>query len=180
MLSGVKGAVAGAIVGWLPGFSSGTANALLAVHKNPEKANPREYIAATSAANTANALLGIAALYAVGRMRSGSMAVLAEFELPPVLFIVFAAGAAALLGFLLTLLFSKTSKYAARINQRYLSLAVLILLIVLTILFSGWFGAVILILASALGRLPTLTDIPRIFCMGAIMVPVMLYSLGFM
>ncbi|HJJ28895.1 MAG TPA: tripartite tricarboxylate transporter permease [Methanocorpusculum sp.] len=180
MLSGIKGAIAGAIVGWLPGFSSGTANALLAVHKNPEKANPREYLVSTSAANTANALLGIAALYAIGRMRSGSMAVLAEFELPPVLLMVFAAGTAAFLGFILTIAFSKSSKFVARINQRYLSIAVLIFLTVLSILFCGWFGAVILILASLLGRLPVLTDVPRIFCMGAIMVPVMLYSLGFM
>ncbi|HJJ48281.1 MAG TPA: tripartite tricarboxylate transporter permease [Methanocorpusculum sp.] len=178
MISGIKGAVAGAIVGWLPGFSSGTANALLAVHKNPEKANPREYLVATSAANTANALLGIAALYAVGRMRSGSMAVLAEFELPPVLMIVFAAGAAAMLGFFLTIAFSKSSKVVARINQRYLSFGVLVFLVVLTMLCTGWFGIVIMLLAAALGRLPVLCGLPRIFCMGAIMVPVMLFSLG--
>src|SRR5690606_40354312 len=62
--NGIKGAFAGAIVGWLPGFSSGTANALLAVRRSSEKMDPREYLVSTSAANTANAVLGLAALYA--------------------------------------------------------------------------------------------------------------------
>ena len=180
LFSGIRGAVAGAIVGWLPGFSSGTANALLAVRKNPEKANPREYIVSTSAANTANAVLAIAALYAIGRMRSGSMVVLAEFDLPPVTMVLFAAGAAALLGYILTVVFSKGSRLVPRVNQRVLSLVVLIFLVVITILFSGWFGAVIMVIATLVGRLPTLADVPRIFCMGAIMVPVMLFSFGFL
>ncbi|MBR4284610.1 MAG: tripartite tricarboxylate transporter permease, partial [Methanocorpusculum sp.] len=69
----IKGTFAGAIVGWLPGFSSGTANALLAFHRSGDyELNPRGYLLSTSAANTANAVLGLAALYAVGRMRSGA------------------------------------------------------------------------------------------------------------
>lgn len=177
-VSGIKGAAAGAIVGWLPGFSSGTANALLAVHKNTEKSDAREYLVSTSAANTANTVLGVAALYAIGRMRNGSMAVFAEFELPPITMILFAAGAAALIGYFLTLLFARTSHFVPKINQRVLSLTILILLLVFTLLFCGWFGAVLLILSSLAGRLPALTDIPRIFCMGSIMLPVILYSFG--
>ena len=37
---------------------------------------------------------------------------------------------------------------------------------------------VILILATALGLVPNLVNLPRIFCMGAIIVPVILYSFG--
>ncbi len=91
---GFKGAIAGAIVGWLPGFSSGTANALLAVRRSSdfEKMDPREYLVSTSAANTENAVLGLAAFYAIGRMRSGAMVTLASFDLPSIYLLVLAAG----------------------------------------------------------------------------------------
>ncbi|MBR4988243.1 MAG: tripartite tricarboxylate transporter permease [Methanocorpusculum sp.] len=180
LTSSLKGTAAGAIVGWLPGFSSGTANALLAFHKSGEyeKRKPRKYLIATSAANTANAVLGLAALYAVGRMRSGTLAAVAEFPLPNIFLLLAAAGAAACLGYLLTVIFSRAGQYASRMNQRHLSAAVLVFLILLTAVFCGPFGLMLLVLASAVGWIPAKLGVPRIYCMGAIMLPVMLFSFG--
>ena len=178
--STVRGTFAGAGVGWLPGFSSGTANALLAVHKSGEyeSRKPREYLLATSAANTANAVLGLAALYAVGRMRSGTLAAVAEFPLPNIFLLLAAAGVAAVLGYLLTVLFSRAGRYAAQANQKALSAGVLIFLILLTAVFCGPFGLMLLVLASAVGIIPAKLGVSRIFCMGAVMLPVMLFSFG--
>ena len=178
--STVRGTFAGAVVGWLPGFSSGTANALLAVHKSGEyeSRKPREYLLATSAANTANAVLGLAALYAVGRMRSGTLAAVAEFPLPSIFLLLAAAGVAAVLGYLLTVLFSRAGRYAAQANQKALSAGVLIFLILLTAVFCGPFGLMLLVLASAVGIIPAKLGVSRIFCMGAVMLPVMLFSFG--
>jgi putative membrane protein len=36
----------------------------------------------------------------------------------------------------------------------------------------------ILLLATAVGLVPHLVNVPRMYCMGAIMVPVMLFSFG--
>ena len=121
--SGLRGAVAGAVVGWLPGFSSGTANALLAIRRDGdfEKTDPREYLIATSAANTANAVLGIAALYAIGRMRSGAMVALASLELPPLSLLVLVAAVAALLAYGITIGVSRSASLLMRINQRSLA-----------------------------------------------------------
>ncbi len=176
----MKGTIAGAIVGWLPGFSSGTANALLAFHKSGEYENsePRGYLLATSAANTANAVLGLAALYALGRMRSGTLAAVSEFPLPNIFLLLAAACLAATLGYILTIYSARIGRYSAQINQKILSGVVLIFLIVLTALFSGVFGLLILILATAIGFLPARLGVPRIYCMGAIMLPVMLFSFG--
>jgi len=176
----IKGTIAGAIVGWLPGFSSGTANALLAFHKSGdyESKNPRGYLLATSAANTANAVLGLAALYAVGRMRSGALAAAAEFPLPNIFMLLAAAGASAAFAYVLTVIFAKTGKYIAKVNQKMLSASVLIFLIILTAVFCGPFGLMILILAAAVGWIPAKLGIPRLYCMGAIMIPVMLFSFG--
>ena len=175
----IKGTFAGAIVGWLPGFSSGTANALLAFHRSGDyELNPRGYLLSTSAANTANAVLGLAALYAVGRMRSGALATVAEFPLPNIFMLLAAAGASAAAAYMLTVLFSKTGKYIAKVNQKMLSASVLTFLIILTAVFCGPFGLMILILSTAVGWIPAKLGIPRLYCMGAVMLPVMLFSFG--
>jgi putative membrane protein len=178
--NGIKGAIAGAIVGWLPGFSSGTANALLAVRRSSdfEKTEPREYLLSTSAANTANAVLGLAALYAVGRMRSGAMVTLASFELPSIYLLVLVAGIAALAGYFVTIWVSKFSREIMGLNQHILAGIVCVFLVGMTVVFCGMFGIMILILAFLVGIIPGMVGIPRIFCMGAIMLPVMLFTLG--
>ena len=178
--NGIKGAIAGAIVGWLPGFSSGTANALLAVRKSSdfEKIDPREYLISTSAANTANAVLGLAALYAVGRMRSGAMITLASFDLPSIYLQVLAAGVAALAGYAVTVYSSILSRIIMRLNQRVLSKIVLLFLVGITAIICDPFGILILILSTLVGMIPGMIDIPRIFCMGTVMLPVMLFTLG--
>ena len=66
----------------------------------------------------------------------------------------------------------------AKVNQRMLSASVLGFLIILTAVFSGPFGLMLLVLASAVGIIPAKLGIPRLYCMGAIMIPVMLFSFG--
>ncbi len=175
--NGMKGAAAGAIVGWLPGFSSGTANALLALGRSSdlEKTDPREYLVSTSAANTANAVLGLAALYAIGRMRSGAMVTLASFELPSMFLLILVAGIAALAGYFLTVGISVFCRRFMCLNQGVLARIVLIFLVGMTVVFCGPFGILILVLATLVGLIPGMIGIPRIFCMGAIMLPVMLF-----
>lgn len=121
---------------------------------------------------------GIAALYAVGRMRSGSMAVLAEFNLPSLPLMLAAAGCAAAVGYFAIVLLSKTGTLASKIPQKPLALAVLILLTVLTAVLCGPFGIFLLGISTAAGLIPELTGISRLYCMGSIMIPVMLFTLG--
>lgn len=176
-LNCLRGSVAGSIVGWFPGFSSGTANALLVLGKNFEKSDAREYLVATSSANTANAILCLAALYAIGRMRSGSMVALAEIDVPPLTFLLLICGIASVAAYLLTIAASYISPWFMRINQPLLAKLVLMFLIAVSLILCGPYGLAILFLATLVGMVPTLVDVPRIFCMGVIMVPVMLFSL---
>ena len=76
------GTVAGVAVGWLPGLSTASANSVLASFIGYEK-NRRTYILATSAANTSNAFIGLAALFALSRMRNGVMVAYLENSLYP-------------------------------------------------------------------------------------------------
>jgi len=174
----VLGSAAGALVGWLPGLSSATANALLTSVIGYDS-NPREYILATSAANTVNAFLGLAAFYAIARTRSGVMAAIGALEeVPPATAILLAGAIAAVGAYLLTILFSRTAWWFGGINITKINHGVIIFVALLSLFLCGPFGGLVLLLATAVGYVPSLVNIRRVYCMGAIMVPVMVYSFG--
>ena len=138
----------------------------------------RQYIFATNAANTSNAIIGLAALFAIGRSRNGVMVALSSLELPSMPTLLFSGILAAILAFLITVRFSGYAYMMSGINGKLLNRSVIVLVTVISILVAGPFGLFILVLAVAVGVLPTLVNISRVYCMGAIMVPVILYSFG--
>ena len=171
------GTLAGVAVGWLPGLSTASANGVLASFIGYEK-DRRSYILATNAANTANAFIGLAALFALSRMRNGVMAALAEIPLPSMgeLMIVgvLAAGAA----YIITVRLSASAYRLIGFDSRPLNRTVIAFVVLLSIVLTGPFGLCILLLATAVGLVPHLVNVPRMYCIGAVMVPVMLYSFG--
>ena len=174
----VLGSVAGALVGWLPGLSNATANALLTSVFGYDS-NPREYILATSAANTVNAFLGLAAFYAISRTRSGVIAAISALEEVPSATVVLLSGAMAAVGaYLLTILLSSMAGWFGNVNITNLNRGVIVFVVVLSLFLCGPFGVLVLLLATAVGYVPALVNIRRVYCMGAIMVPVMAYSFG--
>jgi putative membrane protein len=171
------GTVAGVAVGWLPGLSTASANSVLASFIGYEK-NRRTYILATSAANTSNAFIGLAALFALSRMRNGVMVAISELPLPTMSELTVIGVLAACAAYGITVVLSRSASRFNGIDGRMLNHAVIAFIIILCILLTGPFGVVILILATALGLVPHLANVPRVFCMGAIIVPVILYSFG--
>ncbi len=173
----VVGTFAGVAVGWLPGLSTASANSVLASLIGYEK-NRRTYILATSAANTSNAFIGLAALFALSRMRNGVMVALSELPLPPMSELTIIGVLAACAAYGITVGLSRSAGRFNGIDGKLLNRAVIVFIILLCIFLTGPFGVVILILATALGLVPHLVNIPRVFCMGAIIAPVILYSFG--
>jgi len=172
----ILGSAAGALVGWLPGLSSATANTLLTSVVGYDS-NPREYILATSAANTVDAFLGLAAFYAISRTRNGVMAAISALEdMPPATAILLAGALAAVGAYLLTILFSRAAGLFSGVNVTALNRAVIIFIVLLSFVLCGPFGILVLLLATAVGCVPALVNIRRVYCMGAIMLPVMVYS----
>jgi len=172
------GTGAGVAVGWLPGLSTASANGVLASVIGYEK-DRRSYILATNAANTANAFIGLAALFALSRMRNGVMAALAELPLPSMGELMVIGVLAACAAYVITIRLSASASRLNGFDGRALNRAVIAFVVLLSIVLTGPFGFCILLLATAVGIVPQLINIPRMYCMGAIMVPVMLYSFGF-
>ena len=171
------GTLAGIAVGWLPGLSTATANGALASVIGYEK-DRRAYILATSAANTANAFIGLAALFALSRMRNGVMVALAELPLPSMSELMIIGVLAACLAYVITVWLSRSAGWLNGINGRMLNRAVIIFVVALCIVLTGPFGIFILVLAPILGLVPHIVNVSRVYCMGAIMIPVILYSFG--
>jgi putative membrane protein len=171
------GAAAGSITGWLPGLSNATANTLVASAGGYER-EPRQYLLSASAANTVNAFIGLAALYALARTRNGVMVALATQDLPPLSALLLAGCIAGAVAYLLTIRLSRSGLIFQGLGVQNLNLVVMGSVAVLVFLFTGPFGLLILCLATAVGVVPPLLNVPRLFLMGAIMLPVICFSLG--
>jgi putative membrane protein len=174
----LMGTGAGVAVGWLPGLSTASANGVLASVIGYEK-DRRSYILATSAANTANAFIGLAALFALSRMRNGVMAALAELPLPSMGELMVIGVLAASAAYVITIRLSASAQHLNGFNSKVLNQVVIVFVVLLSIVLTGPFGFGILLLATTVGLVPHLVNVPRMYCMGAIMVPVMLFSFGF-
>ena len=135
----ILGTLAGIAVGWLPGLSTATANGALASVIGYEK-DRRAYIIATSAANTANAFIGLAALFALSRMRNGVMVALAELPLPSMSELMIIGVLAAFLAYVITVWLSRSAGWLTGINGRLLNRAVIIFVVGLCIVLTGPFG----------------------------------------
>jgi putative membrane protein len=174
---GFSGSVAGLVVGWLPGLSNATANAVIATVTRYDR-DPRGYIFATSAANTVNVLVGLGVLYAISRTRNGVMVALSALEIPPPGLLFTAAAIAACFAFLITILIAGSAWRMGGIDKPRLNIGVTGFVTLLTFILSGFFGLFILVLATLLGVVPKLLNIPQMYCMGAVMIPVILFSFG--
>ena len=113
------GTFAGVAVGWLPGLSTASANGVLASVIGYDK-DRRAYILATNAANTANAFIGLAALFALSRMRNGVMVAISELPLPSMSELTVIGILAACAAYLITIGLSRSAHRLSGINGRFL------------------------------------------------------------
>jgi putative membrane protein len=86
---------------------------------------------------------------------------------------------AACIAYVITVRLSASAYRLTGFDSRPLNRTVIAFVVLLSIVLTGPFGLCILLLATAVGLVPHLVNVPRMYCMGAIMVPVMLYSFGF-
>lgn len=173
----ILGCIAGVFVGWLPGLSNATANGVLASAVDYSR-DRRDYILATSAANTTNALVGLAAFFSIERTRNGVVSALSALEVPSLSCLVLSATIAALAAYILTVAFAGMAQRLEGIDRTRLVVVVIGFVTLVAFLTTGPFGLLILVLATAIGGIPRLLSIPQVFCMGSIMLPVMLFSFG--
>jgi putative membrane protein len=112
-------------------------------------------------------------------MRNGVMAAIAEIPLPSMGELMVVGVLAACAAYVITIRLSTSASRLNGFDSRILNRTVIAFVVLLSIVLTGPFGLFVLLLATTVGLVPHLINVPRMYCMGAIMVPVMLYSFGF-
>jgi putative membrane protein len=178
------GSLAGSIVSFLPGVSPaiGTLLARLFLPRGMESG--KEYIVSISGVNTSNAIFCLLALYIIGKCRSGAMIAVNEvFDvsmwnedtlkifMASVLFV-------ALLSYLSTILIGeRASKILPRVNYALFSGAVLIFIVFMIVIFTGFFGLIVFLASMPIGLIPPFAGIKRTHAMGVLLLPLILQYL---
>lgn len=198
--SAALGTAAGAAVGWLPGVGAAQA-AVLATslregwrpgrrtpHADASLEEAAEFLVVQSAVAAANLVFNLVALFALLRVRSGTMAALSQVggsalarwdapQAPPDLLLALLLGTAASLPLCLAgalALGAACGQLYSRVPPRALAGAVFLGLVLLIAAVEGAGGLVVVGPAILLGLVPPLAGVKRVHLMGAILLPVVI------
>jgi putative membrane protein len=106
------------------------------------------------------------------------MVALSALTLPP-LHALFTAGVlAACAAYAITVVLARFAHRLGGVEGKWLHGSVIVFVVAVSLLLTGPFGGLVLLLATLAGLVPYLVNVPRMYCMGSVMIPVMLYSFG--
>lgn len=197
--SAALGTAAGAAVGWLPGVGAAQAAVLATLARDRARPRPRplegeietpeaaaEFLVMQSAVAAANLMFNLVALFSLLRIRSGTMAALAQVGGesvvewtspgdPPQLLVALLLAVAICLPLCYggsLFLGRACAQFYRRLPPRALAAVVFASLTLLILALEGLVGLAIALGALALGLVPPLAGVKRVHLMGAILVPV--------
>ena len=181
---GIKGVLTGSITGWFPGITS-TCGATIA-SKIFGTDDEKSFISMVASIGTASTMFTFITLCVSGKERSGTIQVInsilnREIMVLDEVFVLF------MVGMLFTSIFAYfiminsakiMCKVVERIDIKKLNLTILALMVFLTILFTGYFGIMVLLISSIVGMVPVYFDANRIHLTGCLIVPVLIFKLN--
>lgn len=174
----VFGSLGGIVSGLLPGVGSSEIASLASVDKNE-----KSFLITLGAITISNALLSIMALWLIDKSRSGIAAVLEQLvyvSFNEFIFIAAVALFAAAISALVTLKLAKRSlTVIGKIDYSKISKAIIIFIAAMTIIFSGFYGLLLLATCTALGVFTNLSGVRRSVLMGVLILPTILFYLPF-
>ena len=174
-------AIAGGLVALLP--SIGPNEAAFILRKLLGKISTSKYLVMLGGISTSNMIFSFFVLFALGKTRTGSAVAIAQIvslqaEQMAIIALVcvFAAGIA----FLATDILAKALVNGMQnLNYEALNGIVLAVLLALVFLLSGPFGLFVCAIATSIGLIPIATGTKRTNAMAFLMIPTMLFYLGF-
>jgi TctA family transporter len=201
----LSGTFAGGLVGWYPGVTSAQATVLAKSlaggdvvddskpHDPEDLSSQKEFIVAYSGVNTANGIFNVIALYVILRARSGAMHAVSDIMQESIMpwepskavpvgmsLMLVSVLIAAIVALFLTLYFGKIfAKIANKFPYKKMVATVMIFLIIMIFFLSGPIGMAIAAVATCIGLIPPLIGLSRVHLMGVLMLPIMLFFLGF-
>lgn len=183
----LRGAVAGLLVGWFPGMTSTCGTIVGGIGRNREDADhaARTFMTMVSAVGASSAVFGLLALAIAGKGRSGAMlavrSVLGGGDLPDLALpmLLTAALISAAVSYPLAMKIGRLfAKRTSGVDLGRLSRYLVMLLIGLVAMFNGLPGLIVLGVSTLLGLVPPKLGVSRVHLAGCLLVPVLIYFLG--
>jgi len=183
--AGLKGVMTGSLVGWFPGITA-TAGAAFTRMFIDER-TPERFIGLVSSISTASAVFAIITLSVNGKGRTGTMNVVREILGGAMsgagngifVLMLLSVAVASVIGYAATIRSGKImAGPISRLNIRKLNLGILIVIVILTVLMTGTWGLMILIISAIIGLIPIGAGTARVHLSGCLLIPVLLMQFG--
>ncbi len=169
--------IASPICGFLPGLGSGQA-AVLA--NTISKVDKKGFLFLIGATNVLVMGLSFVSLYAISKTRTGAAAAIQEIigilSWKTLLILLIAVLISGIISFFLTKHLTKYfSQKMHKINYSSLSIIILIFLAIITIIFSGFLGLLVLIASTLTGIFCNSLPVKKTHMMGCLLIPTIIY-----
>jgi putative membrane protein len=169
--------LASPLCGFLPGLGSGQA-AILA--NTISKTDKKGFLVLVGATNVLVMGLSFVSLYAISKTRTGAAAAIQEIigilSWKVLLILLFAVLISGIISFFLTKHLTKFfSQRMHNVNYSKLSIIILIFLAIITIIFSGFLGLLVLIASTLTGVFCNSLPVKKTHMMGCLLIPTIIY-----
>ncbi len=175
----LSGSFGGVVSGLLPGVGSSEIASLVSMNRND-----RSFLISIGALTTANIIISLLALWLIGKTRAGvAVAInqLMAIGTNEFLVIIFASLAACGVAAVATLILAKVILNKIQgINYSTISLFVIVMLVSLIAIFTGFYGLVLALTCCSLGIFTNLAGVKRGNLMGVLILPTILFYIGFL
>lgn len=170
------GSISGMFAGFLPGIGVSQAVMLFL----PLVSETKKFIVATASVSASNEIFSLLSLYLVKNPRSGASVglqkVFPEFGFHHFLFSISILLISLAISFMLSKKFSLIAlKIVQKIDYFYLNLSVILFIVLLVYLFSGFFGLIVLLSSTSLGLVTIKLGVKRVNLMGCLLIPSILF-----
>ncbi|MCK4926838.1 MAG: tripartite tricarboxylate transporter permease, partial [Candidatus Aenigmarchaeota archaeon] len=179
--SSAAGFAGGLVAGIIPGLGS-SQSAMLVQYLGKMK-GAKNFIIAVGTIGTIDIILSFLAIYLIGNARSGVAiavdAIIGTITKDTLQIFIGIAFLSAGLAAILTLDIGKAAtKIIEKIDYRKTSIAIMLLLTVMTMIFTGIYGLVLLTASTSLGIYTQLIGVRRSMLMGCLILPTIMFFLG--
>tara|TARA_Y100000310_G_C20686865_1_gene819572 strand:+ start:2764 stop:3978 length:1215 start_codon:yes stop_codon:yes gene_type:complete len=170
--------IAAPFTAFLPGL--GASQAALIGKQVTDIQDQREFLFLLGAINTIVMGLSFIALYTIQKTRTGAAVAISKLipnlSLTELFYIIATIIIAGIISFFITIFISKKiARNISKISYSKISIAILAILLLVTIYFTGFLGLLIFITSIALGITTIQIGIKRIHLMGALLIPTILF-----
>ncbi len=175
----VAAAIAAPLCSFLPGIGAGHAAVIGSEIVEQDK---RGFLFLVGAINTIVIALSFIALYSIGRTRSGAAVAIKEIlglvRVSDLIIIIITIVFSGIIAFFIGVGIARlAAKYIHKINYKILSFITLGVLLTINLIFSNFFGIVVLMTATCLGIFTILSGTRRINLMGSLLIPTIIFYL---